>query len=526
MDLQMKKLKQSKNKTNFLQKVPVDRTVLKKWNFYKSVRESLKWHHDEHDPKELAKNIPPESEKIEIHCAWVTEAYTPSNIDMLIKSLKKLGWDKPENDTGNKYSLAEWIKQGRSFGSQGSWMNGGIILSRSDNNRFFDAGIRRAKLPLGVDYAHLSIHNMTSSLTLITIQFVFNDDIANSLNKPFNDSYKTKVRYCPSLLRSRGATYIGAVEQKRQAIKEKLDEIHTSLYSWFNDNLPGHYSFSGAGALPTVDLITSRIYEQPEENGSHLKDHYTDLIFDYGVEVWKCKEDVNLELRVPWRSTEKPIAVLFGNYDKLTQDTERYGGKDRAALTNKLRIAFAVTMGLWTTHKLLLSYEQQLSAIRDRAAFRIKRTREALKNLNYIRHHFLSISTDTQAIGNDIAALVKAKCHHSTATGALDFDPPHYFKDAYPTFIKLLRQQDEMRTEQLIKLESRVNETITSSGNLTSTIANLRIQRNVFWFTVFAAILTLFLTVFSIFKNDPLLQEIQQRLTYLTDLIEALLQKL
>lgn len=516
----MKKSESLKKQNNFLQKVPVARTILKKWNFYKSVRESLKWHHDEHDIEELAKNILPESEKIEIHCAWVTEMYAPSNIDILIKSLKNLGWDKPVNDMGNKFSLAEWIKQCRSFGNRSSWMNGGIICSSSDNTRFLGEYKRCAKLPLGVDYARLSIQNKTSSLTLITIQFVFNDDIANSLNKPFNDSYRTKVIYRPSLLRIKVATYIGVIEQKMQAIKGKLDEIHTSLYSWLNDNLPGHYSFSGAGAFPTVDLITSRIYKQPEENGSHLKDHYTDLIFDCGLEVWKCKDDANLELRLPWRSTEKPIAVLFGNYDKLTKDTESYGGKDRSALTAKLQMAFDVTMGLWATHNLLLSYEQQLSAIRDRVAFQIKGTRAALKNLDYIQHHFLLISTDTQAIGNDAAALVKAKRHYST--DALDFDPPHYLKNASPTFVEFLRQQDEMRTEQLIKLESRVNETITSSGNLTSTIANLRIQRNVFWFTFIVAILTLF----SIFKNDPLLQEIQQRLTYLTDLIKALLQKL
>jgi len=516
MNLPTKKSKQLKKKSNFLQffvgkmnlqKLPIIRTMWKKQNFYKTVQESLKWYHNDHDPKELARTNPPKSEKIELHCAWVTEAYTPSNINSLIKSLKRLGWEKPEGSIGTKPSLVGWIQQDRSFGGHSSWMNGGIILSRSDTNRFLGADVRRAKLPSGVEYGLLSIHNVTSSLTLVTIQFVFNDKVADSLNEPFNSLYKTRVQYCSSRLRSRGAIYIGVIEQKRQAIKKKIDTIHAGLYLWFSDNLPGHYSFSKEEALPTVDLITSRKYEQLKENKSRLKDHYTDLLFDYGIEIWTYKEDANLELRLPWRSIKKPTATLFGNYDKLTQGTDQYGGKDRAALTSTLHMAFDVTMRLWATHNLLLSYEQQLSAIRDRAAFHIKGTREALKNLKYIRYHFLSISKDTRVISSDVATLFKSKRHYSA--DGMDFDPPHYFKDVYPTFLELMRQQDKWRMKQLTKLESRVNETIISSGNLTLAIANLRIQRNVLWFTIFVAILTLL----SVFRND-LLNLLQQILTF------------
>ena len=271
MDLLMKKSQQSK-KTSLWRQVPLIKTALKRRTFYKTVRESLQWHHNERDSEELAKTIPPKKENLELHCVWVTEAYGPSNIDRLIVNLKDLGWDIPERNIGNRENLADWIKHGRSSGLGGSWINGGIILSRGDKARFVGSDIRRTKLPGGVDYGYLSIRNVTSSLTLVTIQFIYCDETGASLNRPFNSSYSTKVKYLPSLLRSSGATYIGAVEQKRQAIKNELDSIHLKLHEWFNKNMPGHFSALGMNDFPTVDLITSRLYEQQSEDTKKLRD--------------------------------------------------------------------------------------------------------------------------------------------------------------------------------------------------------------------------------------------------------------
>lgn len=482
---------QSKRR-NYWRKIPIVGALLKKWDFYKTAQNLLKWHQNERDSQELERTIPPKSENIELHCAWVSEAYGPSEVDSLINNLKEMGWDRPERNIGSKESLTAWIRRARNSSLGSSWRNGGIILSHSDDGELLGADIRRTKLPNGVDYGYLTLRNVTSSLTLVTIQFVFDDETGSSLNKLFNDSYRTKVKYRSSFLKSKGATYIGAVEQKRQAIKNELDNIHANLHKWFNKNLPGYFAAVDRNNFPTVDLITSRSYEQQSEDMDKLQEHHTDLIFDYGVESWKCKTDKNLELRLSWRGTKIPSAVIFGNYEKLTEGNETYGGKNRDGLANKLHTTFDRTMTLLTTHNLLLSYERQLSAIRDRISFKIKRTRDAIKNLNFIKQYFLSISTDIQIVGNDIAELSKAKNRYTH--DVLDFAPPFYKKtgeNIYPNFIELLRQQTEMRTEQLSNLEYRVNKAIAASGNLISAIANLRIQRIVFWFTVFTAILTL-----------------------------------
>lgn len=496
MDSPMTKSEQSK-KDSFWRKIPLVGTALKKWDFYKITHDSLRWHRTNKDPKELARTTPPQDENLELNCTWVVEAFSPSNIEGLIASLKNLGWDTPINHSFASGSLTDWIRRGRSSSLGSSWINGGIIRSYGDKSQFFGSDTRWAKLPRGVDYAHLSIRNITSSLTLVSILFIFDDQTAGALKKPFGGTFKTKMKYRAPIWNSKGATYIDAVVQKKQAIQKERDAIHANLHKWFRQNLPGYFSSLGTNEFPTVDLITSHLYEQSPEEETRRKEHYTDLLFDYSVEVWKSKTDTNLELRLPWGRTERANVILFGNFNKLTENNDTYGGKTRSALATKLLLSFDATMALWTTHNLLSSYESQLAALRDKAIFKMKGTGAAIHNLDFIRQRFLSISTDAQAVGNDIAVLVANK--NMYAADALDFEPPSYYKtrNTYPDFVELLRQQAEMRTAALVKLENRVNETITTSGELTSAIANLRIQRTVLWFTIFAAILTLV----SILKN-------------------------
>jgi hypothetical protein len=503
-------------KINFLQKTPIIKTIIRRWGFYSRIQESLKIQHEEYDPKDIIKTIPPDSEKIEFHCSWVAEAYTPSKISILIKSLKELGWEKPERDMGNRINLIEWIKQGRSYGLDGSWFNGGLLLSRNDS-RFSGSDIRRSVLPRGVDFAFLSIFTVTSSLTLVVIQFVYNNEITNTINNIFRKTYKTKVRYHPSIYKAKTAAYTGVVEQKRRELSKEINVVHSEIYKWFRKNLPGYFSSLKNEILPTVDLITSRQYKQDKTDDCRW-DHYIQLIFDYESEMWKCKTEFAIVFVSPFLSTNKSAPILFGNYYELMENTKVYGEEDRIGLTNKLRLPFEKTMSLWATHYLLKSYEQQLTEIRDISTFKAESTREALKNLAFIRNRYMGLSTDAQAIGSDIELSAKKK--HGVFNNMIDFDPPHYYKNKLPTLIELLRQQAEIRSKQLVKLESRVNQAIITSGNLTTSITNLKVQRNVLLLTIVIAVLA----IFTIFWESVLSFKIQQLFNRATDLILFLLQ--
>jgi len=480
-----------------LVKLPIIKSVWRTIRFHRTINESLSHHHNELDPAESKNTSLPKDEKIEIQSIWITEMYPPSKIDALVGSLKRLGWDKADGRLQRGNDLVDWIKKSRSLGNRNSWNNAGVVL-RAGDNRFSYSDVRRAKLPEGIDYGYISLRTVTSSLTLLTIQFVLKDFAAESLNELFSRPYKTRVKFYPSRWRTRSASYETVSGQKSDAIERQLGKIHSSLESWFGHNLPGYYSsLNDKTAFPIIDLITSRTHKPPTKTVPQA--NHIDVLFYTHQEIWHGVDNKSLEFRLQFGYKDESRGVLFGNYNKLTKGIGSYGGKNRAGLANALHQTFDGTVAIWATHNLLISYEMQLSQIRDKASLSIKHSTSAIKDLSTVRQQYLSVATDAQAVGKSLNKLVKAKRFYKT--DVLDFTPPFYMKEHWPNLAEMLRSQDEQRSENLVSEENDVREAVISSGNLSSAIANLRIQRSVFWLTIIIAVFTLVSIILTVRSN-------------------------
>ena len=123
--------------------------------------------------RELEENLettPPSDERIELHCIWAVEFYTPSYADKLLTSLSALGWDReqfPGRDTPES-----WVKKSRQNPRGGAWINLGIIRTPEDQ-RPWPLRDRTAQLPEHVHYARGGLYSVTPSLTCAVICFVF-----------------------------------------------------------------------------------------------------------------------------------------------------------------------------------------------------------------------------------------------------------------------------------------------------------------------------------------------------------------
>ncbi|MEO1163827.1 MAG: hypothetical protein AAFV98_08600, partial [Chloroflexota bacterium] len=185
-------------KTNLLSnysihQIPLLSTIWHNLCFYFSTERDLQEIRQRQDKSDLESVTPLISEALTWHCSWFSEVYTPSELSKLFESLDQLGWLHDEKTY--RTTVKDWLNQVRQNGGRRTWLNGGLIV-RKDDDRF--PPIHRTKyanLPTGVNFARLSLNAISSSLVIVTIQFIFDETVSNSLIQSLQSTHQTTVEY-------------------------------------------------------------------------------------------------------------------------------------------------------------------------------------------------------------------------------------------------------------------------------------------------------------------------------------------
>ena len=460
--------------------------ISKKLAFYKRMEQSLDEYGSDFDEPQLKRAVPPKDELLRLRSTWVSEVFTSSQTESLLRSISKLGWDKI--DPANKHhDIASWIRHSRSAGDGQGWINGGVVREIKNANKSLmeRIGSRYTKLPEGVEFAHLYIHKVSSSITVVVIQFVYKSDVSESINIPLNSiDYKPYLRYYPSKLRAKNVSYIGSAEQKKESLSDTLNTAHRPLYSWFNDNLPGYFS-SGGSELPAVDFITTEKFKFKNDDDANIPE-YLEPIFGYGKEHWVSEAKNGLRLLLPFYSRNNESNLLFGNEKELLKNTGIYGAQDKlTAMTGHI---FHKTAVLLTVHRLLYSYTKDLLVVRDRASQRVRRLSKALSEAEYLRNNYLEKSKDIRLAAKELSLNSKSKYtpYDDLETFRFRAQPRNTYSEQ--ELVDDIAKVDSYTASQLVILEDDMRDIMMSSATTGSTIANLRIQRLVFWLTVLATV--------------------------------------
>ena len=206
--------------------------------------------HRESDPVENLETSPPEDERIHMRCLWAVEFYTPSHVDKLLDSLRKLGWD--QEDIPGRDSPASWVISTRLVSQRGgSWLNLGIIRPVNDT-RPWPSRDRTAPLPMHVHYALGGLHSLTPSLTCIVMCFVFEESFQSRLDEVLRRDRQTFTKPV-----RRGRQIFGPEAQKSEEVRSVRHECVSLAANWFKENLPGVFSSGLLGEqLPTYELVT------------------------------------------------------------------------------------------------------------------------------------------------------------------------------------------------------------------------------------------------------------------------------
>jgi hypothetical protein len=433
----------------------------------------------ERDPESNAESTPPEGERIELHSLWLAEVYSPSTVANLIQGLQRLGWASDVGQRLGEVNLADWVTNSRASPLSVSWTTIGPIM-RPGRARFLGA-MREAVLPEGVDYALGSLSTVTPSATVLVIQFVFTDQVAQAFDASLRRTYET----FPQVRNPRFTAYITPGDQKQDAMLTARRAIRGRCADWFHSNLPGVFSSGlNAGGFPSCEFITTQVAVPFEREPLVRPDNYMfrlGLASDFGA--WQTDNLPGLRLRLPWPPDEDPFALLVaGRYDDIFRDDnmqEAYGGRTRQGLANHVEQYIGRTIVTWALRATLIGYQSRLAQLRDRATLPEGKTRAAIRALDSVREQLLLTSADSQRISKDLGTIAEQKQWYCRLFET-DFEPiAANRRERESSLIEVLRGDTLRRARTLSETEQHVREVLWTSSNLASAAANLRVQRRI-----------------------------------------------
>ena len=316
----------------------------------------------ESDLVENLETSPPEDERIDMRCLWAVEFYTPSHVDKLLDSLRKLGWD--QEDIPRRDSPASWVTSTRLVSQRGgSWLNLGIIRPLNDTSPW-PSRDRTAPLPMHVHYARGGLYSLTPSLTCIVMCFVFEESLQSRLEEVLRRDRQTFIK---PLRRVR--QIFDPETQKREEVRLVRHECVNLAADWFKEQLPGVFCSGLLGdQLPTCELTTLQKAEPfPSLKAEPPPPSYLRILeLDFSLDAWKSTDATSLKFAFrTLRENPKYHSVFVVRTTDIDdgQILEAYGGLP--GLGTYVDSVYQEMLGKMATGALLDGYNRRLNALRD-----------------------------------------------------------------------------------------------------------------------------------------------------------------
>ena len=442
-------------------------------------------HYRRNDPTRNAETTPPEDEHVDLRCMWAVEFYTPSHVDKLVDSLKKLGWD--QNELPGRESPASWVRITRQHSEGGSWLDLGTIRS-GDDERPWPRRDRTGPLPMYVRYAGGGIYSLTPSLTCIVIRFVFEDNFRCRLDATLRRQRQTFTR---PVSRS-GREILDPERQKTDEVRQLRQECASLAAGWFRENLPGVFS-SGLleDQLPTCELVTLHKAEPfpDRERGEYTPSGYLRVLdLEFSPSVWRSKDTPSLKfsLELLGQNPEyHSIFVLRDNEIESSKLLEAYGGLP--GLATYLDITYREMIGKVAIRPLLDGYSRRLNELRDTVTAKIRRPSRRRPS------HTLQVLVDNVAYDVDIATvatdLIASTEEPSSFYRDLSRFEPCYDWVSRSSFAEVFRPAVNTHATRLKQAAQSLRDHLTQFGSLIAATEDVRTQNRILWLTVIVAAL-------------------------------------
>jgi hypothetical protein len=442
------------------------------------------------DPADNASTRLPAGEQARIPVIWLAEVFTPITLPSLITGMSDLTSRQRGLGPRADDDPAEWIASARRRGGR-AWRSLPPVRPRRSQ---FPVDEIVDPVPAGIAYIQLSLHALTSTVTVLTAQFGLEDNRAQGLEYILNREFATRAEMLPNS----GYTILRVEQQKAAAVEEWRASLRQEAAGWIAERFPGSFHRLAPGQLPTIEFLLTgqyRPWEPHKGAGTPGWAGMLDLSGSHGY--WQCASIPSLRLGERrdsgLRPSQRHRLVLAGLKREFVTEPVGAPGSIHILPEAIYQLGLTVTEPLvrWSLTALIRELEEQLAGLQDVAdqASR-RRTPRALADT---QRQLLQTGIDSRIVVNDIVRYAQDPWWKH---GVLDFTEvvaPGQEGQLKPTpsLVESLRQGQITDGRRVVQLETDLREILSTSAELASAGENLRLQRRVVWLTVISLIVAI-----------------------------------
>ena len=435
------------------------------WDMYGPDREFLDSVSDRDAERNRAMRIP-DGESVIYHCLWLTEFYTPSEAEEMLRRLETM---RASMRQAMGRDFAKFVRDMRERTHGGGWHSIGYLVPRGGRTGYGGPDRLITDLPKGVTHAPATVINLTPSLTALVIQFVFDDSVTEEWLAPLHQFHRTRRVIDKGVIR-----YPGPGQDKPDATAAARAAIRGRCAEWIARHVPGYFShLSGSDNHPAVEFVTLRRGTPLGEVGEP-DDYLWVLGLNESFETWLVNDHLRLRQGSrPFDDDRPHIAVMGAREDELHahggwRDTGHQWGRQGVLIGFHEFDRFAAKLALGT---LVASYESALARTRDRL---VSGRADPDATLKVLQQQLSGLSRGIQSIGPELVRLLNAKWFRRDLPDIKwQMEMPQGVPDPVTAWIDNLRE----RAERLATSERSARELLVASAQVGAAKEGLRLQR-------------------------------------------------
>jgi len=441
-------------------------------NFFLAFHQHDRWKATPRD-KPLDNLIIPVSEEVRQGGLWIIEFFPPSYSTVLTRALRKNGWGKNDYFRMLEGTNAEQIAEARrNHGYQ--WFRIGTVRSPKSRYWLFDA--HEENLPEEFDSIELTALQLGQSLTAVIAFVRFSKQGTVALNRIWKAEHEPFFKWRGLRRPEVENRYFSAM----RATQSERKRLHNLARTWFKEKCGGYFADTDEGQ-PIIDFTVFTEFDPTAEKTSRNSNEF---LRSFGIERQIHYKYVSEQVPGavflhgdPLRKTEGALQnswAVVGQYKTLSLSNEESNYEEPPSV-----IALAGTKD-WAVQDFLLrigvrQYIKQLratfSAARDTA--RTKHGRFSPRQVEQLRHEWLTTSLDLPAVARDTALLSK---WHRIDVNAVplsnDFDPPEGF-----SLIERFEEERSSAFEELLQEDLAYRDVLSTAASLGASAAEARLSR-------------------------------------------------